>query len=98
MASEIFYSIDRPLHLLPEVSQVRTSNLHRFSELVGQLGGNPRKLLEEHGLYSQVTAGTDGFLDCRPVVDLLESCAEHFNERLFGMQLAQLQQPDMYGE
>lgn len=97
MNTGYFFSLERPLHALPGQSQVKTANLHRFSELVSRLGGDHRSLLERYEIDPRVVEDQESFLECRSMVELFEYCAGRFNQPLFGMQLAQLQEPGVYG-
>lgn len=92
-----FFSLAHPLHTLPGQGQVKTANLHRFSELVARLGGDHHSLLEHHEISPRMMEDQECFLDCRAMVELFEHCASRFNEPLFGLHLAQLQGPTMYG-
>lgn len=92
-----FYTLDQPLHVLPEKSQVRSANLSGFRNLINRLGGDCRYVLGRHGIGLQAPESPDDFIDCRSVVQLLEYCALKFNNPLFGLELAQMQEPDVYG-
>ena len=97
MNTENFFSLQNPLHTLPAPSQVSVANLHLFSELVSGLGGNPRKIMEENGFDSSVERNVGSYIDCKSFVNLYEQCAIELKQPLFGLRLAQLQNPDTYG-
>lgn len=82
---------------LPGPSQVRSANLQRLTELVDARGLNCKHLLETHGIHPQATEKVDLHIDCQSLVNLLEDCANTLKDPLFGIRLAQLQQPDLYG-
>jgi AraC-like DNA-binding protein len=92
-----FYSLEGPLDALPGERQMRAANLSGFSTLARRMGGDPWKLLERHGIDPRTIRDPDYFIDCQSLVDLLEDCGSSFNDPLFGLQLAQLQDPDVFG-
>jgi AraC-like DNA-binding protein len=94
---ELFYSLDGPLDAVPGERQMRAANLNGFSELARRAGGDPVRLLERHGLDPRIVRDPESFIDCRSLVDLLEDCGSRFNDRLFGLKLAQAQDAEVYG-
>ncbi len=92
-----FYSLDGPLELMPTARQMRIANLGAFPALARTRGADPRSLLERHHIDPLVVRDPDHYIDCQDFVDLLEECSATFNDSLFGLQLAQLQEPDVYG-
>ncbi len=97
MSTEPFFSLDAPLDLTPNAGQMRVANLAGFPALARRCGADPRPLLERHDIDPAAIRNPDHFVDCRAVAALLEDCSSTFNDSLFGLQLAQLQQPDVYG-
>ena len=97
MGAESFYSLDGPLDAMPTERQMRIANLGAFPGLVRSLGADPRPLLERHDISPRMILDPDHYIDCKSVVDLLEYCSTSFNDSLFGLQLAQLQEPDVFG-
>src|SRR5699024_5575161 len=97
MIVEHFFSLDQPLHRLPDSSQVSTANLSHFCEIVEHLGGNPPDILARYGLSPEVVQQREGFVDCQAVVDMLEFCAVELNSPLFGAALGETQSPDIFG-
>lgn len=97
MGDGSFYSLEGPLDSLPAERQMRTANLTGFSELVRNLGADPRWILEHHGIDPRVIRDPDSYIDCKSLVDVLEYCSLSFNDALFGLRLAQLQEPDVFG-
>lgn len=92
-----FYTLDRPLDTTPSGRQMRTANLSGFSGFVRQLGGDPRRILEHHGMDPQAIQDPDSYIDCQSLVDVLEYCSGYFNDSLFGLRLARQQAPDVFG-
>lgn len=93
----MFYRLEDPLPSLPAQSQVKASNLINFQPLVEQLGGNHLNILERYEISPDVVGDESQFIDCRPFVDMLEHCSIQLNDPLFGLHLAQSQEPDVYG-
>jgi AraC-like DNA-binding protein len=93
----MFYSLEGPLDPLPAERQMRTANLTGFSDLVRNLGADPRWILERHGIDPRVIRDPDSYIDCKSLVDVLEYCSLSFNDALFGLRLAQNQEPDVFG-
>lgn len=97
MSDNYFFSLDGPLELMPTERQMRIANLGAFPLLARNLGADPRSLLERHDIDPLTIRDPDHYIDCQSYVDLLEDCSTTFNDPLFGIQLAQLQEPDVYG-
>lgn len=97
MTNNYFYSLDGPLELMPTERQMRIANLSAFPSLARRLGADPRALLERHDIDPLIVNDPDHYIDCQSYVDLLEDCSSTFNDPLFGLQLAQMQDPDVYG-
>jgi len=97
MSADYFFKLDGPLDSLPTERQMRIANLSGFQELVRNLGADPRALLECHDIDPLALRDPDHYVDCKAVVDLFEHCGASLNHPLFGLQLAQLQEPDVYG-
>lgn len=92
-----FYSLEGPLDVAPGDGQMRAGNLTGFHTLVQRCGGDPRRILETHGIDPATFADPDNFIDCSSAVTLLEACRAQFDDSLFGLHLAELQGPDVFG-
>ncbi len=97
MGDNNFYSLDGPLDPLPAACQMRAANLARFPELIRRRGRDPRSLLERHGIDPQGIRDPDHYLDCRSLAALFEDCSHAVNDPLFGLELAEIQDPEVYG-
>ena len=97
MTESSFFTLDGPLDATPSGRQMRAANFGGFSEFVRSRGGDPRAILERHGLDPRAVLDPDYYIDCKTLVDVLEYCSDRFNDPLFGMRLAQLQEPDVFG-
>lgn len=97
MGETFFYSLEGPLDTIPAERQMRAANLDGFADFVRNVGGNPRWILEHHGLDPRAVCDPDYYIDCKSLVDVLEYCSAEFDDPLFGLKLAGLQQPDVFG-
>lgn len=97
MATHDFFRLDGPLDSTPAEGQMRIANLSGFSGLVQRFGADPRALLERHNIDPAAVRDPDNYIECKSVASLLEYCSSSLNDPLFGMQLAQIQDPDVYG-
>lgn len=94
---ELFFSLDGPLDALPADLQTRAANLLGFPGFARQLGVDPRRILEHHGVDPLTVGDPDHLLQCKSLVDILEYSSELFDDPLFGLHLANLQEPDVFG-
>lgn len=97
MAQSPFFTLDGPLDSLPSENQMRCANLSGFAYLSEQFNADPRAILERHNIDSWLARDPDNHINCRDLVSVLEYCSTTFNDPTFGMRLAQLQQPDVFG-
>jgi len=97
MGNQPFFSLEGPLDAIPAPGQMRAANLDGFAGFVRNLGGDPRRLLERHGIDPRVIRAPDDYITCKSLVDVFEDCSTQFNDPLFGLRLAQLQEPDVFG-
>ncbi|MCB1689134.1 MAG: helix-turn-helix domain-containing protein [Halioglobus sp.] len=97
MDNNYFFSLDGPLDSMPTNRQMRVANLSGFPGLVRSLGADPVSMLERHDINPQLIRDPDLYIDCQSVVDLFEYSSRALNNPLFGLQLAQIQDPDVYG-
>ena len=95
--SGLFYSLDGPLDALPADQQTRAANLQGFADFTRNLGVDPRELLEGHGMDPRAIVDPDYYIQCQDMVDVLEHCSAMFNDPLFGIKFARLQDADVYG-
>jgi AraC-like DNA-binding protein len=97
MQNNPFFALDGPLDSMPAPRQMRIANLAGFQTLVRNLGADPIAMLERHDIDPQLIRDPDAYIDCKSVVDLFEYCSQVLNNPLFGVQLAQVQDPEVYG-
>jgi len=94
---DYFFSLEGPLDVCPSAGQMRAGNLSGFHTLVQRYGADPRRMLERHDIDPVVFADPDNFIDCSAAVSALEDCRARFDAPLFGLELAALQGPDVFG-
>jgi AraC-like DNA-binding protein len=92
-----FYTLDGPLDATLSGRQMRAANFGGFPDLVRNLGGEPRGILERHGMDAGAIRDPDHYIDCKSLVDVFEYCSNLFDDPLFGLRLAQQQDADVFG-
>lgn len=96
-ASEPLQWLGGPIEPAPAERQVRAANLAGFAGLVRSFGGDPRAILEQHGIAPRAAACADNHIDCAALIEVLEDCSRRFGDPLFGLKLGSLQSADVYG-
>ncbi len=97
MGDTHFFTLDGPLDSMPGDGQMRCANLASFTQLVTSTGRDPRSILERHEIDPWRARDPDHYIDCKSLVDLFEYCSSSFNDPVFGLRLAQIQDPDVFG-
>jgi AraC-like DNA-binding protein len=97
MGGSFFYGIEGPLDAIPAERQMRAANFENFPDLVRNMGGDPRRIFERHGMDPRTIQDPDYHIDCKSLVDILEYCSTLFRDPLFGLRLAQAQDADVFG-
>ncbi len=97
MSDGHFYSLEGPLDSVPVKRQMRAANLSGFSDVVRGLGADPRWILEHHGIDPRAMRDPDSYIDTKSLIDVLEYCGRTFNDSLFGLRLAEHQEPEVFG-
>ncbi len=92
-----FYSLEGPLDSMPVKRQMRAANLTGFGDVVRNLGADPRSILERHNIDPRAMRDPDFYIDSQALVNTLEYCSSTFNDSLFGLKLAQHQEPEVFG-
>jgi len=82
---------------IPAQGKVRAGYFKGFDTLVDNLGGDSRKILEHQGIDPQAFEDPDNDIECLAAVDLLEYASRHLKTPLFGLHLAEQQDPDVFG-
>jgi AraC-like DNA-binding protein len=85
------------LYTRPPNWKVQARYLKGFDRMVRNRQGDPRKILERHGIDPLCLDDPDHYIECSSVANLLEYCREFFCDPLFGLRLAEMQSPDVFG-
>jgi AraC-like DNA-binding protein len=93
----VFYSLAGPLEAVPTAGQIRAGDLQGFAEFVRRRGGDPRSILERYGIDPGTLVDPDSHIECKAFVEVFEYCGSRFDDPLFGLRLARLQEPDVLG-
>jgi AraC-like DNA-binding protein len=97
MGEDVFFSLQSPLEAVPSNGQTRAALLSGFSDFVRALDGNPRWILEQHGLDVSALQHRDLYIDVQAFIDVFEHCASLFHDRLFGLHMADRQGSNLFG-
>lgn len=82
---------------VPQQGTVRVGYFWGLDTLVRNLGGNPSDIFQKKGLDPNLFSDPDNTLECMAAIDLLEYCSDSLGDPLFGMHLAALQEPEVFG-
>jgi AraC-like DNA-binding protein len=90
--------VDDVHHTIPAHGMIQAGYFRGFDELVRNRGGDPRKVLELHDVDPLTFDSPDrNSLECGAAVNLLEYCSHSFDDPVFGLRLAERQDPDAFG-
>lgn len=81
----------------PGAGQVYAAYLRGIKNTILSLKGNPIDVLERNNIDPHAIDDEYYLLDCLDAVNLLEYCCQTLNDPLFGLRLASLQEPDVWG-
>jgi AraC-like DNA-binding protein len=90
-------SVAGALDGIPGQGKIQAGYLRGFKEAVRGRGGDPRAVLERHAIDPLAFDDPDHPLDCTAMVDLIEYCSRHLQDTLFGLHLAEHQDPYVFG-
>jgi AraC-like DNA-binding protein len=90
-------NVDGAFDVLPSHGTIQTGYLRGLVDLVRSRGCDPRKVLEHHDIDARTFEDPDQHIKCASAVNLLESCSSLLHDPLFGMRLAERQDPDVFG-
>jgi len=82
---------------LPPQGHIRTGYLRGLTGLVRAMGDDPRSVLEHQDIDPRTFDDPDQDIECIAAVNLLEYCASRLHDPLFGLHLAEQQDPEVYG-
>jgi AraC-like DNA-binding protein len=91
-------SYQGPTFLAPHYGEIRAAHYFwGFKPLVTALGGNFQSLVEEHEISSSALDDNDHPVTNTLATRMLEHCAASLDDNLFGVHLAEYQDPYVFG-
>jgi len=97
MGQESFFSLDGPLDIAPGGGQVRAANFAGLADVARQLGRDARGIVERHGMEARVLTDPESLIAPQQLADTLEYCSTLFDDPLFGLHMATMQDPEVFG-
>ena len=97
MERESFFSLDGPLDLAPGDGQCRAANFSGLAYVARQHGRDARGIVERHGLEARVLTDPESLIAPQQLADVFEYCSTLFDDPLFGLHIATMQDPEVFG-
>lgn len=97
MTERSFFSLDGPLDVAPGGGQVRAANFAGLAGVARNLGRDARGIVERHGMEARVLTDPESLIAPQQLADTLEYCSSIFDDPLFGLHIATLQDPEVFG-
>lgn len=92
-----FFSLAGPIELTPGPGRTRAASFQKFFEYVHYLGGDPCAILERHDIDPRRVGDPEHHIASRAMVETFQHCASSLRAPLFGLHLAEMQSPDVFG-
>ncbi|MPS69551.1 MAG: AraC family transcriptional regulator [Novosphingobium sp.] len=92
-----FFSLDGPLDVAPAGGQVRAANFAGLANLARSHGRDARGIVERHGMEARVLIDPESLVAPQQVADTFEYCSAIFDDPLFGLHFASMQDPEVFG-
>jgi AraC-like DNA-binding protein len=90
-------SVDASFGAFPPQGQIQAGYLRGLKRLIRDRGGDPRDALERHDIDAVAFENPDHHIDCTSAVNVVEYCSRRLQDPLFGLHLAEYQDPDVFG-
>jgi AraC-like DNA-binding protein len=97
MAQQSFFSLDGPLDVAPGGGQVRAANFAGLADVARTMGRDARGIVERYGMEARVLSDPESLVAPQQVADTFEYCSALFDDPLFGLHMASLQDPEVFG-
>jgi AraC-like DNA-binding protein len=97
MGQESFFSLDGPLDIAPGGGQCRAANFSGLADVARQFGRDARGIVERHGMEARVLIDPESLVAPQQIADTFEYCSALFDDPLFGLHMATLQDPEVFG-
>ena len=95
MAQETFFTLDGPLELVPGDGQCRAANFAGLAGVARNFGRDARGIVERHGMDPRVLSDPESLIAPSQLADTFEYCSTLFEDPLFGLHIASLQDPEV---
>jgi len=92
-----FFSLDGPLDVAPSGGQVRAANFANLAHVARTHGRDARGIVERHGMEARVLTDPESLIRPQQLADTFEYCSSVFDDPLFGLHIATLQDPEVFG-
>jgi AraC-like DNA-binding protein len=90
-------NVEGLIDAVPAHGRIRAGYLRGFTNAVRKRGADPRGVLECHNVDPASFDGSDQNIECSTFINLLEYSSRTLNDPLFGLHLAEEQEPDVFG-
>lgn len=97
MTRNSFFSLDGPLDVAPAGGQVRAANFAGLANVARSHGRDARGIVERHSMEARVLTDPESLVAPHQVADTFEYCSTIFDDPLFGLRLATMQDPEVFG-
>jgi AraC-like DNA-binding protein len=97
VGQESFFSLDGPLDIAPGGGQVRAANFSGLADVARHFGRDARGIVERHGMEARVLTDPESLIAPQQLADTLEYCSTLFDDPLFGLHIATMQDPEVFG-
>jgi len=97
VAQNSFFSLDGPLDVAPGGGQCRAANFSGLANVARHMGRDPRGIVERHGMEARVLSDPESLVAPQQVADVFEYCSTLFEDPLFGLHMATVQDPEVFG-
>jgi AraC-like DNA-binding protein len=95
--AQFVFGLERALNSRPAQGEIQTRYLRGFNSLVSRRGADPRRMLERHDIDPAIFVDPDSQIACISAATMLEHCGSRLDDPLFGLHLADFQDPDVFG-
>ncbi|MDE8653514.1 AraC family transcriptional regulator [Novosphingobium album (ex Liu et al. 2023)] len=92
-----FFSLDGPLDVAPGGGQVRAANFAGLARVARTMGRDARGIVERHGMEARVLTDPESLIAPQQLAETFEYCSTTFDDPLFGLHMATLQDPEVFG-
>lgn len=92
-----FFSLDGPLDVAPGGGQVRAANFTGLAGVARNHGRDARGIVERYGMEGRVLTDPESLIAPQQMADTFEYCSTVFDDPLFGLHIAQGQDPEVFG-